>query len=173
MLLQLKARAREVIQCVVDEAHYLFWETGIGSERAGQKALMARLRDKWKFHVVSETVVALQILGSLPDKKDRLINRTDLIINDTFIVELKHGSSLNDREQEQLRAYMKHPKLQKEYGLLLSFPKDMKPATLPAQVAYRGDGWEPGSKYIHFEPIAPSPEAFMQKKTICSNEFSL
>lgn len=117
---------------VVDEANLLCWQHSVQSERGGQKALMCRLKDDLGYDVVEEKYVATQIIGDLD-----FSNRVDLLINDKVIAECKHVTQLNQADQEQLRTYMNHPQLRKDFGVLISFPKKSNPIILPAEAAHR------------------------------------
>ncbi len=163
---------KEIVQCVVDEAHLLCYKDSVGSEKDGQKRLKLELEKK-HFKVVSEQVIAVRILGELPDKTSILRKRTDLLVNNMVVVEVKLDSrvkdGLRDGDRAQLRSYMTHPKLNKDYGVLLSWPKNCSPATLHAEVAIKGDGFKPGTKFIHFEPIEALDEALQQRHKLRNN----
>jgi len=108
---------------VVDEANLLCWQHSVQTERGGQKALMRHLRDDLGYDVVMEKYVATHIIGDLD-----FSNRVDLLINDKVIVECKHVPQLDKHNQEQLKKYMNHEKLRKDFGVLISFPRIATPS---------------------------------------------
>lgn len=80
---------------------------------------MKQLKKKG-FRVRDEVHIATFILDDM-----EMTNRVDLLINDKVIVECKHVSKLKDENKQQLRDYMDLPKLRKNHGVLISFPKNV------------------------------------------------
>lgn len=118
---------------------------------------MKQLRKKG-FKVRDEVHIATFILDDM-----EMTNRVDLLINDKVIVDCKHVSKLKHENQQQLRDYMDLPKLRKNHRILISFPKNCDPVTLPAEIGCRMPGFQAGKSRVHFEEIAVSASMFSQR----------
>ena len=118
---------------------------------------MKQLKKKG-FRVRDEVHIATFILDDM-----EMTNRVDLLINDKVIVECKHVSKLKDENKQQLRDYMDLPKLRKNHGVLISFPKNCDPVTLPAEIGRRMPGFQPGTSRVNFEEIPVSASVFSQR----------
>jgi len=118
---------------------------------------MKQLRKKG-FKVRDEVHIATFTLDDM-----EMPNRVDLFINDKVIVECKHVSKLKDENRQQLRDYMDLPKLRKNHGILISFPKNCDPVTLPAEIGRRLPAFQAGKSRVQFEEIAVSARVFSQR----------